>query len=94
MLYQKLGHGCRAASGINAHGFNLKAIHCTAVGSEHPDDKFILGYKIFFQHPCTPVDFIVIVLHSLAVKARGGQLLHVFIIKMFVRCTDAPELNS
>lgn len=94
MLYQKPGHGCRAVLGINARGLNLKPSTVQLRGVNTPNDIFILGYKIFFQHRFTPVDFIVIMLHSLAVKARRGQLLHVFIIKMFVRRTDAPELNS
>lgn len=48
-----------------------------------PSDIFIPGYKIFFQHPGSPIAFLVIVLHVRAVKNSkgGGQLLHVFIIK-------------
>jgi len=49
----------------------VKAIQCTAVESEHPqNDIFILSYKIFSQHPWSPTGFITIMLHVLA-KERG-----------------------
>lgn len=88
------GHGYGAILGINTQGLPLKPSTIQLWGVNTPKDIFISGYKIFFQHPCSPIAFVLIVLHVRAVKARGGQLLHVFIIKMFAHCTDALELNS
>lgn len=54
----------------------LKAIRCTAVGSEHPEkDILVLRYTMFFQRPCSPTGFVMIVLHVPAVKACGGGQL-------------------
>lgn len=57
-------------------------------------DVFSMRYTLFFHRPSSPTGFTMIMLHVLAERSREGWLLHVFIIKMFVHCTDAPELNS
>lgn len=49
------GHGYGAILGINAQGLTLKPSTVQLWGVNTPKDIFILGYKIFFQHPCSPI---------------------------------------